>query len=94
MAGERLAPDCALRHAVWTTEKVGSSSSEILEKCPYFVIIPKQTGLAENEQLAASTVTVVAFLWMADAQSGFEGGIRRIQIDYKPGVSGSTCISS
>jgi hypothetical protein len=39
----------SLRHAVWTAEKVGPSSSEICRKCPYLAIIPGQTGLQRTD---------------------------------------------
>jgi hypothetical protein len=42
---ERLAPDCALRHAVCITEKFRPLCAKIRETCPHFAIIPRQTGL-------------------------------------------------
>jgi hypothetical protein len=39
---------------------------------PYFAIIPRQTGLQRTDCSAAKAVTVLAFLWRAHAQSGFE----------------------
>jgi hypothetical protein len=53
LAGERLAPDCALRHAVSTAEKFRSLYAEIREKCPYFAVIPKQTGLERKDSYSA-----------------------------------------
>ena len=41
------------------------------EICPYFAIIPGQTGLRRTDRSASNTVTVRVFLWKADAQSGF-----------------------
>ena len=34
----------SLRHAVWTAEKLRSLHAEIREICPYFAILPRQTG--------------------------------------------------
>ena len=61
-------------------------SLEIRERCPYFAIIPRQTGLQRMHCLAAKAVTVLPFLRRAFAQSGFEEGIRRMQCDHKPGI--------
>jgi hypothetical protein len=43
----------SLRHAVWDAEKVGSSTSEIRENCPYFAIVPGQTGPQRTDCSAA-----------------------------------------
>lgn len=45
LGGEWLARDWVLRHVVWTAEKFRSLYAEIREQCPYFAIVPRQTGL-------------------------------------------------
>ena len=46
----------SLRHAVCTAKKVGSSSSEIRRKRPYFAIILGQTGRQRTDCSAANVV--------------------------------------
>jgi hypothetical protein len=45
---------------------------KIRETCPYFAIFRPQTGLERMDCSAAKSLTVLAFLWGAHAQSGFE----------------------
>ena len=75
MLGTAVIESLPLRHAVWTAEKAGSSTSEIRENCPYFAIVPGQTGLQRTHCSAAKAVTVPAFLRKAHVQSGFKAGI-------------------
>jgi hypothetical protein len=56
------------------------------ETCPYFAIIPGQTGLQRTDCSVENEVTVLAFLRRAHAQSGFKEGLRRMQCDQKPGI--------
>jgi hypothetical protein len=58
-------------------------SRQIRETCPYFAILPRQTGLERTNYSAVKSVTVPAFLWMAQTQSGFEESMRRMQCDHK-----------
>ena len=54
---------------------------KIRKTCPYFAILPRQTGLERMDYSAVKGVTVPAFLWRDYVQSGFEEGIRRTQYD-------------
>jgi len=74
----------SLRHAVWTAEKFHSLCAEIREQCPYFAIIPRQTGLRRTDSSASNAVVVQAFLWRAHAQSGFKVRVRRRQCGQSP----------
>jgi hypothetical protein len=56
------------------------------ETCPYFAILPRQTGLERTDCSGSNSVDVPAFLWRAKAQSGFEKGMRRMQCDHKLGM--------
>ena len=53
------------------------------ETCPYFAILPRQTGLERTDYSAVKGVTIPAFLWRVPVQSGFEEDIRRMQCDHK-----------
>jgi hypothetical protein len=55
------------------------------ETCPYFAILPRQTGLQRTDYLLANAVTELTFLWRAHGQSGFTEDTRRMQCDQKRG---------
>jgi len=76
----------SLRHAVCTAEKFSSLCAEIREQCPYFAIIPRQTGLRRTDSSASNAVVAQAFLWRAHARSGFKVRVRRRQCDQRPGI--------
>jgi hypothetical protein len=61
-------------------------SPEIRQICPFLAIIPQQTGPQRTDCSAENWVTDPIFLWRADARSGFEESIRRMQCDHKPGI--------
>jgi len=63
-----------------------SSHPEIRQTCPYLAIFPRQTGLERTDWSGSNGVDVPAFLWRAQAQSGFEEDIRRMQCDHKLGM--------
>jgi hypothetical protein len=67
--------------------KSAARSREMRETCPYFAIIPRQTGLQRTDCSAENGVTVPAFLRRAHGQSGFNKGLRRMQCDRKSGFS-------
>jgi hypothetical protein len=66
--------------------KSASSNPEIRETCPYFGILPRQTGLERTDYSAVKSITLPAFLWRGHEQSGFKKGIRRMECDQKPEI--------
>lgn len=58
-------------------------SLEIRERFEFFAIVPQQTGLQRTDCSGENGVTVLAFLWTARAQSGFNERTRRMQCDQK-----------
>jgi hypothetical protein len=56
---------------------------EIREICPYFAIIPRQTGLRRTDCSEVEAITAMTFLWKAYVQSGFTESVRRMQCDLK-----------
>ena len=51
----------SLRHAVWVAEKIRTSRMEIREKCPYFAIIARRTGLERMSPLVLQASFVTFF---------------------------------
>ena len=71
LGGERLAPDCALRHAVCTAERLRSPSAQIRDNA-YFAIIPKQTGLQRRGLPDSEEITVLTILRKPHVRFGFK----------------------
>jgi len=61
-------------------------SSEIREICPFLAIMLKQTGPQRTDRRTAKAAFVLAFLWRAAVQSGFEESRRGMQCDHNPGI--------
>jgi hypothetical protein len=78
----------SLRQQVLTAEKFRLPLPRNTRNMPVLRDYSHTNRTAENGLLGSEGVTVPAFLRRAHAQSGFDEGIRRMQYDHKPRISG------
>lgn len=79
----------SLRQQVLSTEKIRRPFPQNARNMPVFRIFVRQHGLERTDCSGSNSANVLAYLWMANAQSGFKDRIRRMQCDQNPGLRAS-----